>query len=421
MDFSTLLKGKDCACGKHHSCDIKTVIIEKGAVAKLHEVVSGYSNILVVADKNTFAVGGEKVLSQLGDAVENTKVFVCDGFLVPNEDAIEEVDALITYKTDLIVGIGSGVIQDLCKYTSFKASIPYVIVATAPSMDGYASTGAAMIIGNMKITYSAHVPMAIIGDVDFLKVAPIELIKSGYGDILGKFSCLNDWKLSHLINGEYICDYVYDLTFEMLNKVKDLPEKLLARDEDAIKTLMEALVGVGVAMAYVGNSRPGSGSEHHLSHFFEITGLLENKEYFLHGIDVVYSAVYTERLREEIVKLDKPEPRKRILKAEYEEKIKSIYSSAADGVIALQNKLGWYDVDKFDIHCQKWEAIKNVLREPPSSDEMITYINRIGLDIKEFENHYGKEKLQNAVWFAKDLKDRYSVLWLYFDLMYKAV
>lgn len=416
MDFSTLLKGIDCACGKHHSCDIKSVIIEKGAVMKLPEVVKGYSNILVVADKNTFAVGGEKVLAQLGDLVENTKIFTCDGFLVPNEDAIDEVNALITDKTDLIVGIGSGVIQDLCKYTSFKAGMPYVIVATAPSMDGFASTGAAMIIGNMKITYSAHVPMAIIGDVDFLKVAPIELIKSGYGDILGKFSCLNDWKLSHVINDEYICDYVYDLTFDMLNKVKDLPEKLLARDEDAIKTLMEALVGIGVAMAYVGNSRPGSGSEHHLSHFFEITGLLENKEYFLHGIDVVYSAVYTEKLREALLRLDKPERVKKISKTEYEAKIKSMYYTASDGVIALQNKLGWYNVDKFDIYLEKWEAIKDVLREPPSSKEMLTYINRIGLDIKEFFNHYGAEKIQNAIWFAKDLKDRYTVLWLYFDL-----
>ena len=136
-------------------------------------------------------------------------------------------------------------------------------------MDGYASKGAAMIMGNMKVTYNAHVPAAIIGDTNILKDAPMDLIKSGYGDILGKYSCLNDWKLAHVVNDEYICDYVYDLTFEMLTKTQDLGPALLARDPEAIKTLMEALVGVGIAMAYVGNSRPASGSEHHLSHFFE--------------------------------------------------------------------------------------------------------------------------------------------------------
>ena len=88
----------------------------------------------------------------------------------------------------MIVGIGSGVIQDLCKYVSFNKNLPYFIIATAPSMDGYASKGAAMITDNMKVTYNAHVPEVIIGDVDILKNAPMDMIKSGYGDILGKFS-----------------------------------------------------------------------------------------------------------------------------------------------------------------------------------------------------------------------------------------
>ena len=173
--------------------------------------------------------------------------------------------------------MGSGVIQDLCKYVSYQAKLPYYIVATAPSMDGYASKGAAMIWDNMKVTYNAHVPEVIIGDVDVLKDAPMEMIQSGYGDILGKYSCLNDWKLSRVVNGEYFCRYVYDLTYEILCKTKDLGPKLLERDAAAIETLMEALVGVGIAMAYVGNSRPASGSEHHLSHFFEVTGIMNGK------------------------------------------------------------------------------------------------------------------------------------------------
>ena len=69
---------------------------------------------------------------------------------------------------------------------------------------------------------------------------------------------------------------------------------------DNIKNL-HSLVVVGIAMAYMGNSRPASGSEHHLSHYFEVTGLLRDEPYFAHGIDVAYSTYVTAGLREELL------------------------------------------------------------------------------------------------------------------------
>lgn len=321
MDFEKMLQPQECACGMVHSCDVKHVIIEQGAIGKLGSVTGGYKKLLLVADSNTYRVCGQAVKEQLTGRVGDVLVYERDGILVPDEEAVSQMQKKLTGDMDLIVGIGSGVIQDLCKYVSFKAGMPYCIVATAPSMDGYASKGAAMIAGNMKITYNAHVPEAIIGDVDVLKNAPMELIRSGYGDILGKYSCLNDWKLSQVILGEYFCQNVYDLTYDMLLKTRDLGAKLQERDEEAIQTLMEALVGVGIAMAYVGNSRPASGSEHHMSHFFEVTGILNDEEYFMHGIDVAYSAVYTQRIRETLLRMDKPAARKRPTEGEWEDLI----------------------------------------------------------------------------------------------------
>ena len=419
MNIAELLKGKECACGKHHTCAIKHVIVEEGAIEKIGALVAGYNKILLVADQNTYGVCGEAVKAQLGAKCADSVVFVTEGYLVPNEEAIAEVDKHLTPETDLIMGIGSGVIQDLCKYTSFMAKLPYHVIATAPSMDGYASVGAAMILGNMKVTVSAHVPEAIVADVNVLKDAPMDLIQSGYGDILGKFSCLNDWKLGHVINDEYICEYVWNLTFEMLDKTKGLGAALQQRDPAAIKTLMEALVGVGVAMAYVGNSRPASGSEHHLSHFFEVIGLLKDEPYFLHGIDVVYSAVYTQKLREQLLQLAAPTVGDKLSTAEYEDTIRRVYYGAAEGVIALQKKMGWYGVDRHPVYAERWEKIRETLAEVPSSEELLAYVKSVGLDIKDFEEQYGEEKIQNALWFAKDLKDRFSVLWLYFDLFYQ--
>ena len=416
MNINELLQEKHCSCGMVHSCAIRQVRIGRNALASIPELTTGYRHILLAADVNTYALCGSEVTQLLGNKLESTLVYQREGLLVPNEEAIAELEAKLTTDTDLIVGIGSGVIQDLCKYVSFQAKLPYHIIATAPSMDGYASKGAAMILGSMKVTCNAHVPEVIVGDLDILKTAPMEMIQSGYGDILGKYSCLNDWKLSKVVNGEYLCPEVYNLAYDMVLKTKDLGPALLRRDPDAIGTLMEALVGVGIAMAYVNNSRPASGSEHHLTHFFEITGLLNNEPYFMHGTDVVFSTVYTQKLREELLTMDAPIPNGSHDPVRWEADIRKIYTGAAQGVIDLQNKLGWYHQDRLASYRLHWEEIKEVLREVPSSAELIGYLTSIGLDIQDFEKLYGSEKIQNALWYAKDLKDRYSVLWMYYDL-----
>jgi len=356
------------------------------------------------------------VESLLADRPLKKVVYERDGLLVPDEEAIEQMQACLTTKTDLILGVGSGVIQDLCKYVSFQNSLPYMIVATAPSMDGYASKGAAMILNRMKVTVTAHVPNAILADVNILAQAPMDMIRSGYGDILGKFSCLNDWKLGNVVNDEYFCQHVYDMTEEMLMRTKDLGQLLQKRDLQAVQTLMEALIGIGIAMAYVGNSRPGSGSEHHLSHFFEITGIVHDEPYLVHGTDVAYSAVYTQRLRERLLRLSTPEALSRHNSVQWEEKIGHVYGSAAAGVIELQNRLGWYQTDRVPRYLQRWARIRDVLSEPPSSAEMERYLQSVGFDLKTFDDLYGREKIANAIAYGKDLKDRYSVLWLYYDL-----
>ena len=173
---------------------------------------------------------------------------------------------------------------------------------------------------------------------------------------------------------------------------------------------MEALVTVGVAMSYVGNSRPASGSEHHLSHFFEITGILENKAYYPHGIDVMYSSAVTALIREKIA-VSHP-TKYNFSRDKWISEIKRIYLTSADEVISLQNKLGWYDTDEQDIIEQKWDRITDILKESPSFSECVAMLSEIGLSYDEFKEFYGSEKINDAILFAKDLKDRYTVLWL---------
>lgn len=416
MDINNLLKGIDCTCGKAHRCDIDYVYIERNATERLCEICREISSVLVVADENTYGAAGDKTVSALQGKEIKKIIFSGKKLLVPDERAIDEVTKQL-HGVDLIIGIGSGVIQDLCKYVSFYNKIPYIVVATAPSMDGYASNGAAMIMGGMKVTYPAGLPRAIIADTEVLARAPIDMIKAGYGDIIGKFSALNDWKLSRLINGEYFCEYIYDLTYEQIKRTLDLAGGILKREEESIKTLMEALVIIGIMMSFAGSSRPASGSEHHLSHFFEITGIINGEEYFPHGIDVAYSTVITSEIRDKLLREPFGDKLYRPTDSYYRDEMQRVYKSVADGCIELQSKIGNYKNDRLGIYKEREEEIKKILAEAPTSEEIKEMLSLVSLDMGEFYAHYSKDKIKDAVLYAKDLKDRYTVLWLSYDLL----
>ncbi len=415
MNISTLLKGKQCECGKFHSCDIGFVAIEKDAVKNLKKLCENYDNILIVADENTYNAGGEKTEATIKEKIKSRVIFSGETVLIPNEAAIDKIKENLG-GIDLIVGIGSGVIQDLCKYVSFFEKVPYYIVATAPSMDGYASTVAAMILGGMKISHITKVPDAIIADTEILKDAPLNMIKSGYGDVWGKISALNDWKLSHILFGEAMCPYIYALTKEMLDATLPLAKKLLARDEESIKILTEALIGVGIAMAYNENSRPASGSEHHISHFFELNGIMKKQEYFPHGTDVAYSTVISCAVREKLSKADFNVNRFEMDRDEYLRGITDAYGDVAKECIELQEKSNFYNTNRIPLYTEKEKELKEVLSEVPTKEEAISMLESIGLPMQDFYSTYAKDTINKAVIYAKDLRDRFTALWMYYDI-----
>jgi glycerol-1-phosphate dehydrogenase [NAD(P)+] len=274
-----------CGCGREHLCPIDYIKISEGAIDELSHIAKKYTKILVVADENTYAVAGDKAIKALSGKNAEKMIFGSE-LLVPNEDAINKIEKKLTSDVELVVGIGSGVINDLCKYTSFRANIPYVIVATAPSMDGYASVGCALILDGLKVTLNGRVPMAILADTEVLVTAPLDMILSGYGDIIGKYSCLSDWRLSALVNGEYLCEDVWQATMREVEKTCALSDKITLKDKAAVGSLMESLVAVGVLMAYVGNSRPASGSEHIVAHAWELYDIEHGNHPHLHGLEV---------------------------------------------------------------------------------------------------------------------------------------
>ena len=272
MDVNAL-KIFDCACGKVHDTNMELVEISQGAFTKVPEYLrsKGATSVYVVADQNTYKAAGaalEGILTEAGIG-EDTYVIPATGDVVPDEKTIMGVILGMKKDYDLIIAVGSGTINDICKYISFRLNMDYMVCATAPSMDGFASIGSALMLNNLKTTVDCHVPKAIFADVDVLKEAPMDMITAGLGDILGKYTCLCDWKLSSIINGEYYCDAIVKMVQGYIKKVVETADQVKTRSPEAIAAITEALIGTGIAMSFVGNSRPASGSEHHISHYWE--------------------------------------------------------------------------------------------------------------------------------------------------------
>lgn len=281
----------DCECGKHHRLNIKHISIGKGVLPTILDIAEPFKgkNIFMLSDSNTFAAAGERTLKILTDGGHKVKSFTFQtgkDILIPDEKALGRLFMELEPNTSLIVSVGSGTLNDMGKYMSARTGIPYIIVCTAPSMDGYAADGAPMIKDGFKISFVATLPYAIVGDTDIMKDAPMHLIHAGFGDVLGKLTALADWYLARDLVNEYCCETCVTLVKKALKNVTDNAEGIAKRDEKAILYLIEALTLTGVAMGLIGVSRPASGAEHMMSHFWEMDFIAKGKFPELHGIKV---------------------------------------------------------------------------------------------------------------------------------------
>ena len=299
-DFAEL--SYPCSCGRTHGVGIKKILIESGCIVKLPEVVRelGGTRAFVMADNNTYPVAGEQTEQLLKDSgiPYHSRVFVSEKPLVPNEYAVGSALAEMEMEDDIIIAVGSGSLNDTARMLSARTRLPYVIVATAPSMDGFASTVSPLILDGMKVTKPAVYPMAIVADTAIMKDAPMPMLTAGFGDIIGKYTALADWRLARDINGEYYCDEVVALVERAVEKCAENAAGLRVRDEEAVRAVTEALILSGIAIGLVGVSRPASGAEHHFSHYWEVDALSHGEEHPLHGNSVGVGAVISASLYE---------------------------------------------------------------------------------------------------------------------------
>ena len=295
----------DCSCGRHHNFSVHEMSIRKGAINDLPRMAEPFKDgkILVVFDNNTYKVAGKKAVELLKDAGFNVKELLFDtgdDILIPDEKTLGRIVQEQDLDTSLMVAVGSGVINDSVKFVASRTGLPYIVVATAPSMDGYVADGAPIFSQGHKYSPVAHLTYGLVGDTDILKTAPDDLIQAGFGDMVGKITAFADWDLAVKANNDYRCDTCVELTNRAMKITFDTCDKLPARDPEALGNLLEGLTLTGVAMALVNISRPASGAEHMLSHFWEMDYVERGLNPNHHGIQVGVATPVIARFFEEV-------------------------------------------------------------------------------------------------------------------------
>lgn len=290
-----------CDCGKDHRVDIQKIIVGQGILARIPELIRRTSTdspesppqVCLIADGNTWRAAGEAAAEVLAAAgiPAHPLLFPGDHRLTPDEAALGHILGGIRPTDDFLLTVGSGTLNDLTRFVSARTGIPYAIVATAPSMDGYASTVSPLILGGKKTTLSGVYPTGILADIQVLKEAPMEMLTAGFGDILGKLVSDADWRLAAALQGEARCETCAALVSRAVDHCVTNAPALPARSAETVGLITEALILSGVAMGLFGNSRPASGAEHHFSHYWEVDALKRNQAHPLHGNSVGVGAV----------------------------------------------------------------------------------------------------------------------------------
>lgn len=419
------LKSGICECGREHSAAVDDVIIGSGVIAQLPEFLKKYNakKPFLLADRNTFAAAGEKVCGVL----ENySKYIFKDDSLEPDEKAVGSAVMHFDTSCDLIIGIGSGVINDIGKILSNLTNKRYIIVATAPSMDGYASATSSMSMDGLKVSLNSRCADVIIGDTDVLKNAPLHMLKSGLGDMLAKYVSIAEWRIAHIITGEYYCEQVAQLIRKALKKCVDNATGLLNRDEKAVEAVFEGLVIGGVAMAYAGVSRPASGVEHYFSHIWDMRGLEFGTQVDRHGIQCAVATLQAVKLYESIkqIRPDKEKASAFVDAFSYEDwkiQLQKFLGNSAETMIAQEIKEGKYNKEthpaRFLKIAENWGTILDIINEElPASTELEGILQTIGIsaDLLDLGVDSNIAKLTFAA--TKDIRDKYVLSRLAWDL-----
>ena len=307
---------------------------------------------------------------------------------------------------------------DCGKVLAHALGLPQAAVATAPSMDGYASNSSSMIQNKVKVTQYNACPRAILADTDILKAAPGRMLRAGLGDMLAKSIALCEWRISHIVTGEYYCEQIAALMRCSLQKIVAAAPKLMERDADAVEAVTEGLILSGVAMAFAEVSRPASGLEHYFSHLWEMFALRDGERSELHGIQVGIGTALTLTILDRLKEM-RPDVRTAQSAAAafdpqvWEREMRRVFGDTAQTLIDKEYAL-WHKnepegrMERFAHIRGHWDEIIRIMDEElPSTAETVSLMRGLGLPTAPAE--IGAGQASSPVFFGRPRAGRLPI------------
>ncbi len=394
------------------------VFIEPEAICHVPHLMKRFlgTAVLAVADSNTL-----EACKQTGHAsfLDDTaiEIHILPNDVHPEMEVVDEIEAHCIGITGLLA-IGGGTINDLVKMAAYKMGLPYIVLGTGASMNGYASSIGAMIEDGLKTTQEALPPKAIVLDINILKAAPPELMRAGVGDLLSKpVSTADYWLGGEMEECEYltapgkIANHAVDSVMRQI-------EGIANGDDDAYFTLAKALVLSGVSMVAAGSSSPASGGEHLISHLWDMQALTESKPMHLHGAQVGVATCISAAIYQRLLTIENPSCCEIPAWESEEERIKQAHGALA-GVVLPQAKIKhdrWKQ--RLQILQSRWKDIRKGLRKMniPKPEWFHDILQTVGAPDTLAAMDQTRESGIQSLRIARDIRSRYTVLDLAFEL-----
>lgn len=348
----------------------------------------GLRSIALVADPNTYpALGRAAEEALIGADLDVRTVIVRGDDIGADEHSAYQVLLGLDKAPRTFVAVGSGTITDIARFVSHRSNSDFISLPTAASVDGYTSIGAPMIVDGAKITVNCQGPLAVFADLATLRAAPRALTAAGFGDLIAKLTSVSDWEIGHLLWDEpYDAEIARRARQAVWDCVAKL-DKLVAADYDGIEALFCGLIESGFCMLDFGETRPASGYEHHVSHFWEMKLLREGRHSVFHGakvgVAVLASADVYESLRalsaEEVrQRLNRPRPDPR----EEEAAIRAAYGPMAEQVIENQQPFLQMTDDQLralrNRIVTRWDDVRQVIDRVPHQAVLRGWLEQLG-------------------------------------------
>ena len=380
---------------------------------------------VVVAHKATWAVAGEKVdalLRQAGIEVEDPIIFQDDD-MHAEWKYIEQLDAKLSQTDAVAVAVGSGTINDTTKLCSDHQGRPYMVVATAASMDGYVAFGASITKDGIKSTYKCNAPQAVVADVEVLATAPASMTASGYADLMAKVPAGADWIVADVLGIEPIDPTPWSIVQGGLHDALSAPAACKEGDPKALQALAEGLMLGGFAMqAYPASSRPASGAEHQISHMLNMDHfVMSNGQAPSHGFQVSIGTIVSLFFYEQLLKMDLKElDIDRLVESwpSLEEQKKqslamfkdSDFPTFAAGEIAAKYSTPEELRHHFEIMRDRQDELKERLnRQLLTVDQAIEHLKAVGAPIHPRDIDLSPQQMRSTIIRAQQIRRRYTI------------